>query len=430
MYKLIIRLKPGLLRFSYILLLLCNVTAYGQDAISLFNEYSSRIYQIRIIEQASGKQAAIGSGFQISGDGIVVTNYHVVSEYINNSDRYHIEYVDHNGEKGALTLIDFDVINDLALVKRDIQGGQFLAIATSLPRQGEAIYSLGNPHDLGLTVIPGTYNGIAAYSLYQRIHFSGSINPGMSGGPVLNSSGEVVGVNVATAGNQISFLVPLDKLSKLINRLDNQPIDLNDVKEIITNQLALNQQDFLGNLVNGEWVTAEFKGVTIPNEIADYIRCWGSTSNDPDIQYENYGSVCSQGEQIYLSSSFTTGSIVYQFNWLESEALNPSQFYNMYKSQISNVYPDNYAGKDDVTDYECYEEFMDTKSRSGMNVKTKGTFCARLYKEYQDLYDVLYLSASVHENKKGLISHFTLSGVSKELAMVFTKKFISNIIWN
>jgi len=423
-------MKLGLLPFSCILLLLYNVTAYGQDAISLFNEYSSRIYQIRIIEQASGKQAALGSGFQVSGDGIVVTNYHVVSEYINSPDRYHIEYVDHNGEKGELTLIDFDVINDLALVKRDMQGGQYLAIATSLPMQGEAIYSLGNPHDLGLTVIPGTYNGIAAYSLYQRIHFSGSINPGMSGGPVLNSSGEVVGVNVATAGNQISFLVPLDKLTRLIIRLDNQPVDLNDVKAIITKQLALNQQDFLGKLVNSEWVTSEFKGVTIPNEIADYIRCWGSASDDPDIQYENFGSVCSQGEQIYLSSSFTTGSIVYQFNWLESETLNPSQFYNMYKSQISNVYSDNYAGKDDVTDFECYEEFMETKSRSGKDVKTKGTFCARLYKEYQDLYDVLYLSASVHESKKGLISHFTLSGVSKELAMVFTKKFISNIVWN
>ena len=430
MFESIKRLKLGLLPLVCTQLLVFNVAAFTEDAISLFNEYSSQIYQIRIIEQASGKQTALGSGFQISDDGIVVTNYHVVSEYINGPDRYHVEYVDHGGGKGKLILLDFDVINDLALLKRNIQGGQFLTIAANLPMQGEAIYSLGNPHDLGLTVIPGTYNGTAAHSLYQRIHFSGSINPGMSGGPVLNSSGEVVGVNVATAGNQISFLVPLDKLSTLIGRLNNQPVDLNDVKAVITEQLVLNQQHIIGDLVNGEWVTYEFKGVTIPNEIADYVRCWGSTSNDTDIQYENYSSICSQGEQIYLSSSFTTGSIIYQFSWLESDTLNPSQFYNMYKTQIANIYPDNYAGKDDVTDFECYEEYMQAQSISGMNVKTKGTFCARLYKKYQGLYDVLYLGASVHENRKGLISHFTLAGVSKELAMAFMKKFISNIVWN
>lgn len=403
---------------------------YAQDATSLFNNFSDRIYQIRIIEQATGKQAAIGSGFQISQDGMVVTNYHVVSEYTRYPGRYRIEYAAHNGVTGELQLIDIDVINDLSLLKKDDFLGNNLELAGGLPLQGEAIYSLGNPHDLGLTVVPGTYNGIAKYSLYKRIHFSGSINPGMSGGPVLNARGEVIGVNVSTAGNQISFLVPLDKLSELINRPRTGPIVLEEIELIIANQLSSNQQLVISDLLDSEWLTSDFKGVSIPNEIAEYIRCWGSSENNPDVAYENFMSICSQDEYIFLASEFTTGNIVYQFNWVESDELNVFQFYNLYQAQIENVYPDNYAGKDHVTNFECHEDFHTKDSNSGEKITSKGTFCARKYKEYPGLYDVLYLGAALHNNHQGLVTHFTLAGVSMDMALKFTKKFLANVTWN
>jgi serine protease Do len=411
-------------------LLLLSNTLYGQDATSLFNAYSNRIYQIRIIEQATGDQAALGSGFQISSDGLVVTNYHVVSEYTSHPDRYRIEYVSNLGIKGELQLIDIDVINDLSLLKKEGYQSDSLQLAESLPLQGEYIYSLGNPHDIGLTVVPGTYNGIASHSLYKRIHFSGSINPGMSGGPVLNSEGHVVGVNVSTAGNQISFLVPLDKLKELVQRTRAGPIPVEGYKTTITDQLTKNQEEIISDLMNNDWITSQFKGATIPSEIAEYIRCWGSSDNTPDIAYENFMSICSQDEYIFLSGSFFTGSIVYQFTWLESEELNTLQFYNLYQSQIQNVYPDNLAAKENVTNFECQDEFHSKDSLQGREIVTKGTFCARKYKEYPGLFDVLYLGASLHDNHQGLISHFTLAGVSMEMAIKFTEKFLSNITWN
>lgn len=426
--------KSRLLIFRFYLklmgvLVLIN-PVYAQDASSLFNNFSDRIYQIRIIEQASGKQAAIGSGFQISQDGMVVTNYHVVSEYTRYPGRYRIEYAAHNGVTGELQLIDIDVINDLSLLKKDDFLGNNLELADRLPLQGEAIYSLGNPHDLGLTVVPGTYNGIAKYSLYKRIHFSGSINPGMSGGPVLNARGEVIGVNVSTAGNQISFLVPLNKLSELINRPRTGPIVLEEIELIIANQLSNNQQMVISDLLDSEWLTSDFKGANIPNEIAEYIRCWGSSENDPDVAYENFMSICSQDEYVFLDSEFTTGNIVYQFNWIESDELNVFQFYNLYQQQIENVYPDNYAGKDHVTNFECHEDFYNKDSISGELITSKGTFCARKYKKYPGLYDVLYIGASLHNNHQGLVSHFTLAGVSMDMALKFTRKFLANVTWN
>ena len=411
-------------------LLLSGNSVYGQDATSLFNEFSDRIYQIRIIEQTTGEQAALGSGFQISQDGIIVTNYHVISEYTSHPERYRIEYASHTGDKGKLRLVDIDVINDLSLLKKDDYLGDYLELAKTLPDQGESIFSLGNPHDLGLTVVPGTYNGIASYSLYERIHFSGSINPGMSGGPVLNSEGKVIGVNVATAGNQISFLVPLDRLAALINRPRTDALATDNIKATITNQLTQNQTFIINDLIDKDWMTSEFRGATIPNEIADYIRCWGASEDSSDIAYENFMSICSQDEYIYLSGRFTTGNIVYQFNWIESDELNIFQFYNLYQTQIENVYPDNSARKDDVSNFECHEDFHSKESIQSEDIISKGMFCARKYKEYPGLFDVLYLGATVHDNKRGLVSHFTLAGVTMELALKFTRKFLSSIQWN
>ena len=407
------------------------VVSLAQDAMALFNQYNNRIYQIRIIEQASGKQAALGSGFQINGDGTMVTNFHVVSEYTNHPARYRVEFVASDGKKGVLQLIDIDVINDLALVKKEDIPGPYLDLAPGLPLQGEAIYSLGNPHDLGLTVVPGTYNGMAAHSLYERIHFSGSINPGMSGGPVLNTAGQVIGVNVSTAGNQISFLVPLDRLSALIHRPRSGPVSLDTIKQVMTGQLLQNQQQVIGDLISKDWQTAPFKQANIPNEIAGYIRCWGMAENDPELSYENFMSVCSQEENIFLTGEFTTGTIVYQFNWLESDELNIMQFYNVYQTQIENVYPDNNASKEDTSSFECNEDFHQ-KEAIGKNreIITKGTFCTRKYLQYPGLYDVLYLGATVHENRQGLVSHFTLAGVSMEMAQQFTRKFLASITWN
>ena len=120
---------------------LATVTASAQDARSLFSEFNDRIYQIRIIERSTGKQAGLGSGFLVSADGLIVTNFHVVAAYTDAPERYHLEFVRINGESGALDVINFDVVNDLALLRRADPPGYFLALGDALPAQGEAIYS-------------------------------------------------------------------------------------------------------------------------------------------------------------------------------------------------------------------------------------------------------------------------------------------------
>ena len=132
-----------ILRILVILLSLVFAPAHSQQtAQSLFGQYQNALYQIKIIDLESGNKSSIGSGFQVDLQGNIVTNYHVVSEYIYYPEKFRIEYMDHLGQEGQLQLIDLDVINDLALVRKvqlnDTESA--FPIALSLPEQGSDIY--------------------------------------------------------------------------------------------------------------------------------------------------------------------------------------------------------------------------------------------------------------------------------------------------
>ena len=166
--------------------------AGGERASELYAAMQNRVFQIRVIDIGSGDKTSIGSGFSIDDKGFLATNHHVVARYIQKPEKYRLEYVDFEGESGAIKLVDTDVVNDLVILECDCKGGPFFVLGEELALQGERIYSMGNPHDLGMTIIEGNFNGYIRTSRYQKILFSGSLNGGMSGGPALDGLGQVI----------------------------------------------------------------------------------------------------------------------------------------------------------------------------------------------------------------------------------------------
>lgn len=402
---------------------------HAEDARSLFKAINDRIYQIQMIELNSGSKSSLGSGFQISEDGLLVTNFHVVANYVLEPEKYRIEYVNHEGEIGKLEVHDIDVVNDLALIKHQDNFIHYLELADGPVEQGEQVFSMGNPHDLGMTVVPGTYNNLTAHSYYDRILFSGSINPGMSGGPALNVNGEVIGVNVATAGNQLSFFVPLSKLRLLLDQYSGNVFTPTELRERLLSQLIINQRKYIQTLLNAEWPELKLGEGLVIGEMTPFTRCWGTSSDTREnrLRYNMANSNCMNNEFIYLSNRFTTGGLQYEFSWLDSEELNSLQFYQAYQENIKGASPINSARKQDVTNFECHEDFVETNPDK--DPITKSILCVRAYKEYEGLYDFLYTGATIHENNKGLISHFTISGIEKDLGLQFTRKFIEQVRW-
>jgi hypothetical protein len=418
--------------FSLVFILLSHTALAAEQAEVIFAQLTPSLYQIKLIDKASGEKSSIGSGFQISSDGIIATNYHVISSYARHPEKYRMEYLDHNGQTGNLTLQSVDVINDLALVKRKITVSiPFFTLAKTPPVKGEKLFALGNPHDLGMIVVPGTYNGLKKESFNERIHFTGSINSGMSGGPVVNKDEQVVGINVATSGNQIGFLVPHQKLVNLFQQYQLNPPT--DIQAQIAEQLLLNQDKLMASLLSSTWQDKELAGkALIPIIDVPFIRCWGDSNADKqDALILAAIANCSLDENTYLSSQFFTSSIEIEFRYMQSKNLSDSKFYHLYQQQISRAGAGNRASREDVSEFQCHHDLVIPQStaNSEQAINNKSIFCTRAYKDFRGLYDVLYLSASVDKNQQALVSHFTLAGVNQENAMAFTSKFMEAVSW-
>ena len=416
-------------------LLLCWVTllvntsiavADAQIARQLFAENRSAILQIRLIDLTSGSKSAIGSGFAIDHTGLIATNYHVIQLAASEPDQYRIEYLTETNQTGALTLVDVDVINDLALVKAQQMVSQPIALATIEPKAGVAVFALGNPLDLGLTVVPGTYNGINTSSYYPRVHFTGSLNSGMSGGPTLNQQGQVIGINVATAGNQISFLVPVAKLQQLVADYQARGSAVTAVTDYIGSQLQADQQQKMTLLLAADWQSIALGQAQVLQELPPFVNCWGGSNNtNSKAQFLSAERSCRSEDNIYLNAGFETGILEYQFFWLEADKLNSWQFYAVYENLFGDFAPGNRATEDDVSDFHCDHDFISSASQR----QSKTVLCTRAYKDFPGLYDTVFLQGSVDNSDKAFISHFTLAGVSRENSLRFARRFMEVSQW-
>ena len=408
-----------------VICILCISTpAVAVDAKSLFKDHKNNIYQIRVIELASGNKSTIGSGFLISENGHIATNYHVVSLFINKPDRYRLEYVDHNGSIGKLKAIDIDVIHDLAITQTESSNKQHFKLNEEALFKGTRIYSMGNPHDLGMSIIEGTYNGLLEKTLYDKIFFSGSLNPGMSGGPALNENGEVIGVIVSTAGNQLSFLVPAAYLSSLYQEALDRTSPLSDFNARIEKQLSDHQKSYLQQILDSKWPTNQLGHAILPGKINEIFKCWGDSEQREEALVEHSFSNCRSEDRLFLANRYTTGGISYTYDLYTKKDISSLHFYNIYNKHFGRSIHVGSARKEDVTNYQCNTDFITV---AGQDWKT--ALCTRNHIKFKSLYDISLLMAQVSDNDQGLIVRLGISGISKAMSLKFVERFLGELQW-
>jgi serine protease Do len=165
-----------------------------------------------------------GSGFIVSADGYVVTNHHVVD----GADEILVTLPDKREFKGHL--VGSDQRSDVALVK--IEGSALPSSKIGDPSKlkvGEWVIAIGSPFGLQNTVTAGIVSakGRETGELLPFIQTDAAVNPGNSGGPLINMRGEVVGVNsqiFTTSGAYagISFAIPIDEAMRISDQLRTQ----------------------------------------------------------------------------------------------------------------------------------------------------------------------------------------------------------------
>ena len=397
---------------------------------ALFSKYRPALFQVRVVDDSSNAKSSTGTAFLISSDGLMLTNYHVVAEHLFYPESKRLEYEDWQGRRGTLTLLYFDVVHDLALIQRAESDAPYFDLNAGLPQQGETIYSMGNPHDLGMIVVPGTFNGLQKNKFYPQIHFTGAINSGMSGGPVVNQAGKVVGINVATMGNQIGFLVPIQQLHHMMNQYQQGNLpevdEVPPLKALVAAQLYENQAALMQALMDEPWQPTQLGASLVPLDLAPFIACWGGSNSDQeDNSYELAYNQCQLNSPIYIKRRLTTNRVNTQFRWLRSDQLSPLQFSQVVEEDIATMRNGNRVSHEDVTPYAC----QSMVTRNAAEFTARSVLCTRQYVNLSQLYDALFVTASIDRDREAIIAHFELSGFSQASIAGFTEKFMESLQW-
>ena len=181
------------------------------------------------------QSTSTGSGFLISAQGYLLTNFHVIQGADRNNG-VTVQFEDNVSRRAAVA--GEDQKNDLALLKVDMGGvppvRPLLLGDSSTARVGDPTLAIGNPFGLDRTLTSGIVSALQrqiigpnGFSIDNVIQTDAPINPGNSGGPLLDASGRVIGINsqIATGGNVgsgsigIGFAVPINTAKEFLPRV-------------------------------------------------------------------------------------------------------------------------------------------------------------------------------------------------------------------
>jgi len=380
---------------------------------------------VRVLNRETGKKSSIGSGFIVGDGSRLATNYHVISQVILEPEVFYISFIGSDGQEGELKLLGLDVAHDLALLGAEHSLGEAIEMSP-LPPRGAPIFAMGNPLDLGLSISVGTNGGILNQTDDSRILFSGSLNPGMSGGPTFNASGEAIGINVATARNDISFIVPSRFLSALIEKSSSDGYGAEtDLKAEVARQVLAYESRYIEQLLESDWPNLDLRQFKLPGVISPTVRCWDNSAKLSAVAlYKRYQIRCTNQNHVYLDeANSSVGRLLYEYYWLESEDLNAIQFYNLYES-LNKDQVDAKLDRDMVSNFNCETWFVEVSSQ-----QMKSNLCRREYVEYQGMSDVLFTAALTGHEDRGFFITLILTGVDYHATLPLIRKFLENTEW-
>ena len=203
--------------------------AYSRAVVEAVQRVAPAVVSIDVIKRGTGQvrrsaaQAGAGSGFVFAADGLILTNSHVVE------DATEIDVTLPDGREQRADLIGHDPDTDVAVLR--ISAPDLTAVAFGASqglRPGQLVIAMGNPYGFQHTVTTGVVSALGR-SLRARsgrliehvIQTDAALNPGNSGGPLVTSNGDVVGVNTAiiAGGQGLSFAVPISTVEQVLPAL-------------------------------------------------------------------------------------------------------------------------------------------------------------------------------------------------------------------
>ncbi|MDI6769525.1 MAG: trypsin-like peptidase domain-containing protein [Anaerolineales bacterium] len=217
--------------------------------VAIYEQASQGVVAIKT-SQADGTPLGLGSGWVYSAEGYIVTNYHVIE----GADKFEVDFP--SGDKAFGIIVGTDLDSDLAVIKVDLPAAILHPLTLGDSDQlkvGQIVVAIGNPFGLNGTMTTGIISALGRTLQSNRESSGGSggffsagdiiqtdtaLNPGNSGGPLLNLNGEVVGVNraIRTSGATTT--------GDPVNSGIGFAISINIVKRVVPHLIQFGKYDY------------------------------------------------------------------------------------------------------------------------------------------------------------------------------------------
>lgn len=210
--------------------------AYGSVLNNIFNRTQDSVVLITrpvpqpgiVLDPSQENRTSLGSGFLFDDEGHIITNNHVVGDTkvvdvtFTNGDRFraNVTAADPYIDIAVLRIID----NQNNTIQEEEELDPLPVGNSSALKVGDQVIALGNPYGLAGTMTTGIVSQVGrlvpapgvGFSVPDVIQTDAAVNPGNSGGPLLNMQGEVVGVNFAALQQGLGFAIPMDLIQKVV----------------------------------------------------------------------------------------------------------------------------------------------------------------------------------------------------------------------
>ena len=209
--------------FIFMLITTLPVLSFGyktNNAVSIYEKINPAI--VSVDSQVTDGMSC-GTGCIIDKSGVILTSAHVIDigktvvVTMNNGQNYNAKVIKHLGENKDIALLKIDVPSDLKTVK--LGNSEKIKV-------GEKVLAIGNPFGFSGTLTQGIISRIDYAK--NRIQTDAAINPGSSGGPLLNTKGEIIGINqsIYNHNNNISnigigFATPINLVKEYLKESEN-----------------------------------------------------------------------------------------------------------------------------------------------------------------------------------------------------------------
>jgi S1-C subfamily serine protease len=189
--------------------------AYSRVVVSVAEKLGPSVANLRVARRGAG------SGVVITPDGFMLTNAHVIG----NGRRVRASFTD--GSDVQASVVGTDPLSDLGLLRLDAAAAPPASLGDAARlRVGQFVVAIGNPHGYAGSVTAGVVSALgrslpardrtASRMIDDVIQTDAALNPGNSGGALVNGAGEVVGINTAVAGVGLGLAIPVNATTRRI----------------------------------------------------------------------------------------------------------------------------------------------------------------------------------------------------------------------